>query len=118
MFNPKKTIPKLAVSMLALTGCSGDGGGGNGGAAGGDGANFDASLNAFCANVAPCFDYTAQSCTNYYNAVNNYNDDAQCTAAQITYFDCGATKTCNQILVQGVCDDEYNALWAVCDEVP
>ena len=130
MFNPKKTIPKLAVALLALTGCSGDGGGGTGGTgtagnggaggaggAGGGAADFEASLTEFCMNAAPCFDYTAQTCINYYNAVNNYNDNAQCTAAQITYFDCGATKTCSQ-LFQGACDDEYSALWTVCDEVP
>ena len=118
MFNPKKTIPKLAVAMLALTGCGDDDGNGAGtGGAGGGGADFDASLNAYCMNAAPCFDYTAETCINYYNAVNNYNDNAQCTAAQITYFDCGATKACNQ-LFQGACDDEYSALWTVCDEVP
>jgi hypothetical protein len=130
MFNPKKTIPKLAVAMLALTGCSGDGAGGNGGAggiggaggaggnggAGGGGADFNASLNAYCMK-APCFDVTAQYCIDYYNDVNNYNNNAQCTALLISYFDCGATKTCDQLLA-GACDNEYYAAWAVCDEIP
>lgn len=110
MLNPKKTIPKLAAATLALTGCGGDGGGGA--------ADFDASLSAFCMNVAPCFNEMVQSCTNYYIAVNNYNDNPQCEALMITYFDCSATKTCDQILVQGVCDDEYYAAWNVCEELP
>jgi len=114
MLRPKKMIPKLAVATLALTGCGGDGTGG------GDGGDFDASLNAFCMNSAPCFDYTAAECIDYYtNETPKYYDiDSECEAGLITYFDCGATKTCDQILVQGVCDDEYNALWTVCDEVP
>ena len=130
MFNPKKTIPKLAVAMLALTGCGGDGGGGNGGAggiggaggapgnggAGGGGADFDASLNAYCMK-APCFDYTAEVCIDYYNALNVYNDNANCTALLISYFDCGATKTCNQ-LFQGDCDVEYYAADAACIDIP
>ncbi|TNF62330.1 MAG: hypothetical protein EP303_04195 [Deltaproteobacteria bacterium] len=95
------------MAALTLTGCSGDGGE----------ANFEASVNAFCMNVAPCFDYTAQSCIDYYNAVNEYNNSANCEALLIGYFDCGTTKTCNQI-IQGACDDEYNAAWNVCDELP
>jgi len=123
MFRPKKTIPKLAVAMLALTGCGGDGGnggggsggngmGGDGGTGGGDGGNFDASLNAFCMNAAPCFGYTAQECTNYYNNVmpNYYNIDSECEAGLISYFDCGASKTCNEVL-SGACDDEYYAVF-------
>ncbi|MBW1757911.1 MAG: hypothetical protein JRG67_04735 [Deltaproteobacteria bacterium] len=119
MFRPKKTIPKLAVAMLALTGCGGDGGtggtggtAGNGGTGGGDGGNFDASLSAFCMNVASCFGYTAQECTNYYNNVmpNYYDIDSECEAALISYFDCGASKTCNEVLA-GACDDLYDAVF-------
>jgi hypothetical protein len=113
MFRPKKTIPKLAVAMLALTGCGGDDGngtGGTGGTGGGDGGNFDASLNAFCMNVAPCYGYTAQECIDYYNndLPNKYNVDGECEAALISYFECGASKTCNEVLA-GACDDEYYA---------
>ena len=118
MFNPKKTIPKLAVAMLALTGCGDDDGNGAGtGGAGGGGADFDASLNAYCMK-APCFDYTAEVCNDYYNALNVYNDNARCTALLISYFDCAATKTCNQLLYSDACLNEYNAAWAVCDELP
>ena len=117
MFNPKKTIPKLAVAMLALTGCGDDDGNGAGtGGAGGGGADFDASLNAYCMK-APCFDYTAEVCIDYYNALNVYNDNANCTALLISYFDCGATKTCNQ-LFQGDCDVEYYAADAACIDLP
>jgi hypothetical protein len=110
MFRPKKIIPKLAVATLALTGCGDDGGGGTGGSGGSDGGDFDASLNAFCMNVAPCYGYTAQACINYYkdDLPNNYNVDAECEAALITYFDCGAPKTCDQIQA-GACDAEYYA---------
>ena len=132
MFRPKKIIPKLAVAMLALTGCGDDGGGGTGGSGasggsggsggtgGSDGGNFDASLNAFCMKVGPCFGYTAQACINYYTNVmpNNYNIDAECEAALITYFECGAPKTCDD-LVAGACDDEYYAVFDdYCDELP
>ncbi|MGB8332372.1 MAG: hypothetical protein WCE62_19770 [Polyangiales bacterium] len=130
MFNPKKTIPKLAVATLALTGCGSDGSG-NGGAGGmggaggtggmgGTGPDFAASLSAFCMNVAPdCIpDYSAQDCINYYTQLNEYNANANCTAALISYFDCGASKTCNQILVDGACDDEYYAAFDVCNEIP
>lgn len=128
MFKPKKTIPKLAVAALALTGCSSDGGGGTagmGGAAGmggtggsGGGGDFDSSLNAFCMEVDnPCWGYTVESCTAYYNAVNDYNADAQCTAALISYFDCGPPKTCDEVRA-GACAAEYNAMWDVCDELP
>jgi hypothetical protein len=57
-------------------------------------------------------------CINYYNELNDYNADANCTAALLTYFDCGATKSCNEILVQGVCDDEYYAADALCVDSP
>ena len=113
MLKPKKTIPKLTVAMLALTGCGDDGGGG-------DGGNFDASLNAFCMNSAPCFDYTAAECIDYYtNETPKYYDiDSECEAGLITYFDCGASKTCNQLLA-GDCDDEYYAWFQVhCTPLP
>lgn len=110
MFGPKKMIPKLTVAALALSGCGGDGG------ANGD---FDASLSAFCMNVdAPCWGYSVEYCTAYYNAVNAYNADAQCTAALISYFNCGATKTCDEIFA-GACYDEYDAAWDdACYELP
>ena len=106
MFRPKKTIPKLAVATLALTGCGGDGGNG------GDGGDFDASLNAFCMNVAPCYGYTAQECTDYYNneMPKYYNIDSGCEAALISYFDCGASKSCDEVLA-GACDDLYDAVF-------
>lgn len=125
MFRPKKTIPKLAVAALALTGCgSSDGGNGGGtggtagsGGSGGDG-DFANSLSAFCMSVASCWGYTAQECTFYYNQVNDSNDSPQCTAALISYFDCGAGKNCDQVL-GGACDTEYYAVWddGVCNEI-
>lgn len=124
MFRPKKTIPKLAVAMLALTGCGGDGGnggagtggngmGGTGGTGGGDGGNFDASLAAFCVSW-PCFNLTVAGCINYYTEVMpiNYDIDAECEAALLSYFDCGASKSCNEVLA-GACDDLYDAVFDV-----
>lgn len=112
MFRPKKTIPKLAVAMLALTGCGGDGDNGDGGTGGGDGGDFDASLNAFCMNTAACWDGTVQGCVNYYeNTMPIYYDiDAECEAALISYFDCGAPKTCAEIRA-GACFDLYDAVF-------
>ena len=110
MFRPKKTIPKLTVATLALSGCGGDGG---------TSEDFAASLRAFCMNVdAPCWGYTVEYCTAYYNEVVAYNDDAECTAALISYFNCGATKTCEEIFA-GACDDEYDVVWyGACEELP
>jgi hypothetical protein len=98
--------------MLALTGCGGDDGNGTGGTGGGDGGDFDASLNAFCMNAAPCFGYAAQECIDYYNndTPNNYNVDGECEAALISYFDCGASKSCDDLLA-GACDAEYDAVF-------
>jgi hypothetical protein len=109
--------------MLALTGCGGDGGGGaagtggngtggTGGTGGGDGGDFDASLNAFCMNVAPCFNRTAQACINYYDSVMPiyYNIDAECEAALLSYFNCGAPKTCDEVLA-GACYELYDAVF-------
>ena len=112
MFRPKKIIPKLAVATLALTGCGDDGGGGSGGAGGSGGGNFDAALNAFCMNVAPCFGYTVELCINYYESVMPiyYDINAECEAALLTYFECGTPKTCAEV-VGGACDDEYNAVF-------
>ncbi len=126
MFEPKKAIPKLAVAALALTGCGSDGGaaGGTGGTGatggtggtGGDG-DFATSLSAFCMNAAPCWGYTPEECAGYYNQVNEVNNDAQCTAALISYFDCGAAETCDDILA-GACDAEYYAVWdGTCSEI-
>ncbi len=57
----------------------GTGGNGTGGTGGGDGGDFDASLNAFCMNVAPCYGLTAQECIDYYNndLPNIYNVDGE-----------------------------------------
>lgn len=119
MFKPKKTIPKLAAAALALTGCGGDGDGGGMGGTGGD-SQFDTSLSAWCMSVgASCYGYTVQACTAYYNVVNDSNNDPQCTAALISYFDCGATKNCDQIY-EDACLAEYAAIWdsddGACDE--
>lgn len=132
MFKPKKTIPKLAVAALALSGCGGNGGNGTGGTGGtggmtgtggtGGGSEFDTSLSAFCMNVGgPCWGYTMQGCTGYYDEVNDYNNDPQCTAALISYFDCASPKNCDEIF-QYACEAEYVAVWnpltGACDELP
>jgi len=104
--------------MFALTGCGDDGGGGtggsgaSGGSGGSGGGNFDASLNAFCMNAAPCFGYTVQACINYYNEVMPiyYDIDSDCEAALLTYFECGTPKTCDELLA-GACDNEYDAVF-------
>jgi hypothetical protein len=84
----------------------------DGGTGGGDGGDFDASLAAFCMNVAPCYGYTAQECTDYYNneMQNYYNIDSECEAALLSYFDCGAPKTCPEIRA-GACDAEWDAVF-------
>jgi hypothetical protein len=98
--------------MLALTGCGGDDGNGTRGTGGGDGGDFAASLSAFCMNVAPCFNGTAQACINYYeNVMPIYFDiDSKCEAALLSYFECGAPKTCDEVLA-GACYGLYDTVF-------
>ncbi len=134
MFTPKKTIPKLAVAMLALTGCGGDGNNGTGGsggsgASGGTGGNggngLSSSLQAFCMKIVDCYqeiypDYTVQDCVNFYNNgyLANYNLDANCEGALVSYFNCGTGLTCDEIMANSnSCDDEFDAIFDICEPV-
>jgi len=130
MLIPKKTIPSLAVSMLALTGCGGNGGtsgtgggpGGTGGAgatggAGGNGGNgISAAFEAFCMRRAECSYYPFEDCITYFTEVilpsSNLDPDCQ---ALVTYFECGSRLTCEEILVfETGCENEYNAAIGTC----
>ena len=113
MFAPKKTIPKLVVGMLALTGCAaatdsmpgGSGGdGGSGGASGtggtagmggigGIGGMTDDDLTiaarAWCMELIECWypQYDPEDCDGFRGDV--YRDEsAECQAAAISYFEC------------------------------
>ena len=112
MFTPKKTIPKLAVAALAVTGCGGsDGNGGNGG-------DLTDSINAFCMKAVECFPgYTLQECTSYYNdLVAGYNLTPACKAAATSYFDCAAALSCAEIdMSSNSCDDEFDAIFDACE---
>lgn len=136
MFNPKRMIPKLAVAALALTGCgetgnpnglSGTGGttgtGGTPGTGGSGGTNgtLAGSLEAFCLKVVECFPgyyASTEACVNYITA--SYGLDGQlsneCEAAAISYFQCGASLTC-QALDMNVnsCSDEADAAEQACN---
>ena len=128
MFRPRKTIPKLAVAMLALTGCGGDtsngtagsggdaGAGGNagsGGAAGSGGNGTSSQLDAFCMKIDQCYaQYTTQDCIDYYNdeIFPVYNIDPNCPAI-LSYFECGAQLSCPEIMApSNSCDDEWDAI--------
>ena len=114
MLAPKKTIPKLVVGMLALTGCPAatdsmpGGSGGDGGGAGGSGGmagmagsggmggiggmtedDLTITLRAFCTKLSECYyrDADPEFCTN--GILENYVDEsAECQAAAISYFEC------------------------------
>ena len=114
MLAPKKTIPKLVVGMLALTGCPAatdsmpGGSGGDGGGAGGSGGmagmagsggmggiggmtedDLTIAARAWCMGVGECYDFGAdpEDCTN--RLVENYADEsAECQAAALSYFEC------------------------------
>lgn len=118
MFTPKKAIPPLGVAVVALTGCGGDGDNG------GTGALRDA-LQAFCMKIVDCYsamypDYTVQDCVNFYNdeRLANYNIDASCEAAAISYFNCGTGLSCQEIMADSnSCDDEFYAIFDACEPV-
>ncbi len=134
MLRPKKTIPKLAVAVLALTGCGGDGNNGTGGsggsgATGGTGGNggnaLSNALQAFCMKIVDCYsdlypDYTVQDCVDLYNNgyLANYNLDANCEGAIVSYFNCGTALSCNEIMADSnSCDDEFYAIFDACEPV-
>jgi hypothetical protein len=129
MFRPKKIIPKLAVAMLALTGCGDDGGGtggsgapGTGGTGGADGDNLNKALSTWCMTLGECFpnvDYneSVETCVAYH--VDLYGLDASisaaCEAAAISYFECGDDLTCADFYDYNDCDDEFDAADAACN---
>ena len=145
MFNPRRVIPKLAVAALALTGCgetgspsdfggsggsggtSGTGGssgaGGTSGTGGSGGTNgtLAGSLEAFCLKVVECFPgyYTnTEDCVSYLAAYYGLDGplSSECEAAAISYFQCGAPLTCQELDGTGgnSCDDEFDAAAAAC----
>jgi hypothetical protein len=126
MFNPKKMIPALAAGVFALTGCGGsDGGsggssgsGGSGGTAGTGGGSADGlaeAVSTWCMQVVDCFpgDYgSVQECVNYITEYYGIGDQisAACEAAAISYFECGANLSCDQLeLYYNDCDEEFDA---------
>jgi len=132
MLTPKKTIPSLAMAMLALTGCGSDansgaggsgasggagGTGGSGGTAGTGGDGLAASIRAFCMTAVECFPgYTLNECINYYNSlVSDYVVTPACEAAAASYFNCGSELSCAELdASQNSCDDEFDAIFEVC----
>jgi len=133
MLRPKQMIPKLAVAMLALTGCGGDAnsgapvsGGSNGsGGSGGNGIsdNLANALNSWCMKLVDCYkeaypDYTVQECIAY--ATDQYGLDtgisAACDAAAASYFECGTNLMCDQLMMlYNDCDPEFNAAGDACN---
>ena len=128
MFSPKKTIPKLAAAVLALTGCGDDGGGGTGGSGatggsgGSDGPNLNDALSAWCMNLAECFpnspyyqptDYCVSYHLTYYGL--DGTPSAACEAAAISYFVCSTGLACADFYADNECDDEFDAAGAECN---
>jgi hypothetical protein len=143
MFKPKKVIPTLAASVLAIAGCaSGDGdpigtagsggsagtGGsaGSGGTAGMGGGPTDGltnALNAFCMKLVECFpgDYAdADACADYISQYYGLDGAVtpECNMAAISYFDCGADLSCAALdMDSNSCDDEANAAEQACTAI-
>jgi hypothetical protein len=108
MLRPKKTIPSLAVTTLALTGC-GDGDDSGGAYAG--------ALRDFCMKGQECFpEYTVDECIDFYESlISEYNVTPSCEEALISYFSCGAALSCEELgMENNSCTDEYNAIFDDC----
>ena len=107
MFRPKKTIPKLAVAMLALTGCGDDGGGG-------ESRGFPEGVNNVCLKIAECYmDTTAQECLDTFEPYRQYYDSISdaCFNLLGTYYQCLADLSCDDYMNSTF--DELEALcWA------
>jgi hypothetical protein len=140
MFKPKKAIPTLAASVLAIAGCaSGDGdpfgsagsggtagtGGsaGSGGTAGTGGGPTDGltnALNAFCMKLVDCFpgDYAdADECAMFISQYYGIDGavSAECNNAAISYFDCATPLSCAELdLESNSCDAQATAAEQAC----
>jgi hypothetical protein len=107
MLTPKKTIPSLAVTTLALTGCGDDGD---------SGGAYSGALRDFCMKGAECFEYSVDECIDYYESIiSDYNLTSSCDAAITSYFSCGAALTCEELGTENnSCTDEYYAIFDDC----
>lgn len=107
MLRPKKTIPRLAVATLALTGCDGSDG------------NIEGSLEAYCMKVAECYtdESAVEVCVDYYNVfIAEYGTMPGCEGALIEFFDCVSAAACEDLMIGDLtCYDEGNAVNAACD---
>ena len=120
MFNPKRMIPKLAVAALALTGCGETDSPGGSSGTGGTNGTLAGSLEAFCLKLVECFpvDYAnAEACvsglTTYYDLGGGVS--SECEAAAISYFQCGAALTCQELdMDANSCSDEAAAADQAC----
>jgi hypothetical protein len=140
MFAPKKTIPKLVIGMLALTGCAtttdnmpggsgGDGGsggtagtggtggmagmGGSGGEGGVGGSDLTNAWRAYCVKATDCSGSgSADGCFDYYVAAW-LSGDAGCQAAVISYSECALEhEGCD---FSSACGDYLDALRDACN---
>jgi hypothetical protein len=133
MLRPKKLIPPLAGAMLALTGCGDDGNtggggsggsGGSGGTGGSEGGELANAIGAWCMQLRDCFPpyyQDTERCISSNVAYYGLDGDivAACETAAISYFECGADLSCEQLdLFYNDCDDAWNDAVDNCPDWP
>ncbi|MGB5348536.1 MAG: hypothetical protein WBN10_02975, partial [Polyangiales bacterium] len=95
--------------------------GGTSGTGGTNGTTLASSLQAFCMKLIDCFpgNYAnTEDCVNYLNTAYYLDGpiSSECEAAAISYFQCGAPLTCQELAnpETNSCADEFDAAAQVC----
>lgn len=97
MLAPKKTIPRLAIAALPLTGL---------GCAGDNGPSMTEGFEAYCMKTIECYgadwegNDTVAACVETYEGSYNAEDYSQaCLNAYASYFSCMGNLTCEQFVL-------------------